>query len=105
MILGIAGTVYQAVLLRLYLPVQDRLQRQNLGGLGERNMALREVLAGMEDRTPKDAVVQYNTDQPRDFFNFAQLLNTPRQTVPMRCRSATWHLEATRGHVRESRKS
>ena len=81
MLLGVAGTVYQAGLLRLYLPVQDGLQRQNLGGLGERNMALRKVLAGLEYGTPKDAVVQYNTDQPRDFFNFAQLLNTPRQTV------------------------
>ena len=80
-VLGLTGTVYQAGLLRLYLPVQDGLQRQNLGGLGERNMALREVLTGLEERTPKDAVVQYNTDQPRDFFNFAQLLNTPRQTV------------------------
>jgi len=38
-------------------------------------------LAQIEKKTPKNAVVQYNTDQPRNFFNFAQLLNTPRQTV------------------------
>ncbi len=81
MAVGLVGTVYQAVLLRLYLPVEDRLQRQNLGGLAERNMALREVLHDLDARSPKMAVVQYDTQQPNAFFNFAQLLNTPRQTA------------------------
>jgi hypothetical protein len=79
--LGLVSTAYQAVLLRLYLPVEDKLQRRNLGGLAERNMALREVLGELDARSPKNAVVQYDTQQPRDFFNFAQLLNTPRQTA------------------------
>ena len=78
---GLVGTVYQAGLLRLYLPVEDRLQRQNLGGLAERNMALREVLHDLDVRSPRMAVVQYDTQQPSAFFNFAQLLNTPRQTA------------------------
>ena len=81
MAVGLLGTVYQAVLLRLYLPVEDRLERQNLGGLAERNMALREVLHDLDARSPKMAVVQYGTQQPSVFFNFAQLLNTPRQTA------------------------
>jgi hypothetical protein len=78
---GLVSTAYQAVLLRLYLPVEDRLQRQNLGGLAERNMALREVMHDLDARSPKMAVVQYDTQQPNAFFNFAQLLNTPRQTA------------------------
>jgi len=78
---GLVSTTYQAVLLRLYLPVEDRLQRQNLGGLAERNMALREVLHDLDARSPKMAVVQYDTEQPSVFFNNAQLLNTPRQTA------------------------
>ncbi|WP_213803608.1 hypothetical protein [Granulicella sp. dw_53] len=81
MVVGMGGTVYQAVLLRLYLPVQDRLQRKGLGGLAERNMALREIRRDLDGRSPKMAVVQYDTHQPSDFFNFAQLLNTPRQTA------------------------
>jgi hypothetical protein len=78
---GLVGTVYQAGLLRLYLPVEDRLQRQGLGGLAERNMALREVVHGLDEGSPRMAVVQYDTQQPSAFFNFAQLLNTPRQTA------------------------
>ena len=78
---GLVGTVYQAVLLRFYLPLEDRLQRQHLAGLAERNMALREVLHDIDARSPKMAVVQYDTQQPSMFFNFAQLLNTPRQTA------------------------
>jgi hypothetical protein len=81
MAVGLVGTAYQAILLRLYLPVEDKLQRQNLAGLAERNMALREVLHDLDVRSPKMAVVQYDTWQPNLFFNFAQLLNTPRQTA------------------------
>jgi hypothetical protein len=81
MVVGLVGTVYQAGLLRLYLPVEEKLQRQNLAGLAERNMALREVLRELDVRSSKMAVVQYDTRQPSMFFNFAQLLNTPRQTA------------------------
>lgn len=81
MVVGLVGTVYQAALLRLYLPVEDRLQRQDLAGLAERNMALRVVLHDMDARSSKMAVVQYDTLQPSQYFNYAQLLNTPRQTA------------------------
>ncbi len=79
LVLGVMGTAYQAVLLRFYLPVQDRLGRQNLAGLAERTMALREVVGELDARASKGAVVQYDTQVPRDFFNYAQLLHTPRQ--------------------------
>ncbi len=80
---GLAGTAYQAILLRLYLPTQDRQGRQNLGGISERNMALREIRQGIERHTPAGAVLQFNPVQPKYFFNFSQLLNTPRQIVNM----------------------
>ena len=76
---GLIGTVYQAALLRFYLPVEDRLQRQHVAGLAERNMALREVLHDLDERSPKMAVVQYDTQQPSDFFLYVQMMNTPRQ--------------------------
>ncbi len=81
MAVGLVGTVYQAVLLRLYLPVEDRLQRRHLSGLAERNLALREVMHDLEERSPKMTVVQYDTQQPSDYFLYVQLMNTPRQVA------------------------
>ena len=79
LMIGVLGTAYQAVLLRFYLPVEDRLGRQKFAGLAERSMALREVVGVLDARAGKAAVVQYDTQVPGDFFNFAQLVNTPRQ--------------------------
>ena len=39
--IGLAGTVYQAVALRVYLPVEERLGRAEVDGLAERAMAVR----------------------------------------------------------------
>jgi hypothetical protein len=41
-------------------------------------MALREVVRDLDIRTGRAAVVQYDTQRPGNFFNFAQLLNAPR---------------------------
>jgi hypothetical protein len=80
MAVGLIGTIYQAVLLRFFLPVEDRLQRQNLAGLAERNMALREVMHDFGERSPKMTVVQYDTKQPNNpYFTSVQVMNTPRQ--------------------------
>jgi hypothetical protein len=82
MAVGLIGTIYQAVLLRFFLPVEDRLQRQNLAGLAERNMALREVMRDFEERSPKMTVVQYDTHQPNNpYFTSVQVMNTPRQVA------------------------
>ncbi len=68
MAVGLVGTVYQAVLLRLFLPVEDRLHRQNFAGLAERNMALREAMHDFEEHTPMMTVVQYDTQQAEHIF-------------------------------------
>jgi hypothetical protein len=77
--LGVAGTVYQAVALRVYLPLEERLGRPAVGGLSEEAMALHRGLTAMDTRTPKDAVVQFNTQQPSDYFRYAQILFAGRQ--------------------------
>jgi hypothetical protein len=77
--IGFAGTAYQAVLLRVYLPVQERLGNPELAGLAERAMAWRTGFAEMDRRIPKDAVIQFNTAEPNDFFNYAQILFAGRQ--------------------------
>jgi hypothetical protein len=79
--IGVAGTVYQAAVLRLYLPVEDGLGRPNVAGLSERAMALRVGFDAMDRSIPKNAVVQYNTAQPSDYFRFAQMLQVKRQTA------------------------
>ena len=76
---GVAGTVYQAVLLRVYLPVEERLGRVETVGLAERAMAWRKGFAEMDGRIPKAAVIQFDTEQPNDFFDYAQILTAGRQ--------------------------
>jgi hypothetical protein len=79
--IGIAGTVYQAGLLRVYLPVEDRLGRAQVSGLAERAMALRRGFDAMDGRVSKDAVVQFDPAQPGDYFRYAQILEARRQIV------------------------
>jgi len=76
---GLAGTLYQGVVLRFYLPVEERLGRAEVSGLAERAMALRLGFAAMDRRVAKDAVVQFNTAQPGEFFGYAQVMQAGRQ--------------------------
>jgi hypothetical protein len=77
--IGLAGTVYQAVQLRLYLPVEERLGRADESGLAERAMSLRRGFAEMDRLVPKDAVIQFNTTQPSEFLLYAHILQARRQ--------------------------
>ena len=79
--LGLAGTVYQVALLRVYLPVEEQMGRPVANGLSEEAMALRRAFAEMDVRIPKDAVVQFNTVQPGDYFHDAQILPVGRQVA------------------------
>lgn len=78
---GVAGTIYQAAGLRLYLPVEDRLGRADSSGLSERAMAWRRGFDAMDRVIPRTAVVQFNTAQPSDYFRFAQVLQVQRQVA------------------------
>jgi hypothetical protein len=79
--LGVVGTVYQVALLRVYLPVEERLERPVASGLSEQAMALRRAFAEMDMRIPKAAVVQFNPAQPGDYFHDAQILPVGRQVA------------------------
>ena len=88
--IGVAGTIYQAVELRLYLPVEDHLGRPEVAGLAERAMALRRGFDAMDARIPPDAVIQFNTAQPGDYFRYPQMMQARRQiaTALPECASA-----------------
>jgi hypothetical protein len=79
--IGVAGTVYQAIELRVYLPVEETLGRVDEAGLSERAIALRRGFDAMDRRIPETAVVQFNTEQPSDFFRYAQVLQVRRQVA------------------------
>jgi hypothetical protein len=77
--IGLTGTAYQVAGLRLYLPVEEHLGRPDEAGLAERAMALRRGFEAMDQRIPRDAVVQFNTAQPSDLFRYAQIMQAGRQ--------------------------
>ncbi len=77
--IGLAGTVYQAVALRVYLPVEERLGRAEVDGLAERAMAVRLGFDAMHRRVAKNAVVQVDTAQPGEFFYLAEVMQAGRQ--------------------------
>jgi hypothetical protein len=79
--LGLAGSVYQVIELRLYLPIEDALGRGNASGLAERAMVWRRGFELMDQRIPANAVVQFNTDQPSQTFQFPPILLVGRQTA------------------------
>lgn len=79
--IGVAGTGYQQIMLRLYLPVEDRHGQPDVAGLSQRAMALRRGFDEMDRSIPKDAVIQFNTDQPSDFFRYAQIVQARRQVA------------------------
>jgi len=77
--IGLAGTVYQAVALRVYLPVEEKLGRAEVDGLAERAMAVRLGFDAMHRRVARNAVVQYDTAQPGEFFYLAEVMQAGRQ--------------------------
>jgi hypothetical protein len=79
--LGLVGTVYQAVTLRVYLPVEESLGRAEQTGLAEWAMALRRGFDVMDSRVARNAVVQYNTTHPGEYFNLAQVMQVGRQAA------------------------
>jgi hypothetical protein len=79
--IGIAGSLYQAVELRFYIPVHARHGQENVAGLAARAWAWREGFNAMDRTIPIHAVVQYNITQPSENFVFAELQNVGRQTA------------------------
>lgn len=79
LIIGIAGTTYQAVILRVLLPIAESQGRPELARLAETNMALRTALSELDTRVPQDAVIAYKP--PGGSYGFTYTANLNRQTV------------------------
>ncbi len=77
--IGVAGTVYQQVALRTYLPLEDRHGQSDVAGLAKRAMAVRLAFDQMDGSIPEDAVIQFDPAQPSDFFRYAQIVAARRQ--------------------------
>jgi hypothetical protein len=79
-IVGVCGTVYQAVALRVFLPWQQLHGNPAMRDLAERNDALREAYAAFDQRAPRSARVQYD-DSAGGYFDYTQMLHAQRQIV------------------------
>jgi hypothetical protein len=77
--IGVAGTVYETVLLRVYLPVQERSGNPEVVGLSERAAALRMGLMEMNRLIDTNAVVQFDSNHPSEYFRYAQIQFANRQ--------------------------
>jgi len=79
-LVGVAGTAYQLVLLRVYLPFQQTQGNAALAELGERSYALREAYAAMQSVAPRRALLQYDT-HAGGYFSYIHQLDADRQIV------------------------
>jgi hypothetical protein len=78
--IGLAGTAYQVMLLRFYLPAEEIFgPAHGTEELAERSMVLRLGFDRMNTLIPRDAVVQFDTGQPGEYFNYAQVMQVQRQ--------------------------
>ncbi len=80
MVVGVAGCVYQLVLLRTYLPWQQAHGNPEVQGVGERTYALREAYAAMQSRIPVGARIQYDPSVT-SFFLYPHPLFANRQLI------------------------
>ncbi len=76
--LGTAGTVFQVIALRLYVPIQVARGAKGFVGLPEATLATRENDAEVSAMTPLNAIVQANPIDETDFRQVAHLLFTER---------------------------
>jgi hypothetical protein len=79
-VIGVCGTVYQAVALRVFLPWQQLHGNPAMRDLAEHNYALRDAYAIFDERSPRSARIQYD-DSWGGYFDDTQMLNARRQIV------------------------
>ncbi len=90
--LGIAGTVYQSVMLRFFLPIEERTAGSGFAGLAQEVYQARTALTEIDKTTPRSAVVAFNPIDPGPggrgdvvtpftFFTRALLMHADRQIL------------------------
>lgn len=78
--LGVCGSIYQAIELRLYLPWQELHGNPAAAALAERNYVLRTAYSEMDRKIPRDARVQYDPGNS-GYVDYAEALQAGRQMV------------------------
>ena len=81
LLIGVAGSAYQAMELRLYIPIHAHQGQENLTGLAARGWLWHQGFETMDRKIPVNAVVQYNITQPSEDFLFAELQSVGRQVA------------------------
>lgn len=92
LVLGFAGTLYQAVVLRTYLPIEEHVHASGFAQLPEHLFQAHEALTTFQQTAPPDAVWQFNPFPPPQapgnnvvqryiYFDRALLIYGGRQTL------------------------
>lgn len=75
---GLAGTCFQALMLRVYIPMHVAAKMGGFVGLPEAAYVARAEYASMANSIPQDAIVQANVVDPLNYFNVLNLLYSER---------------------------
>ena len=78
--IGVCGSVYQVVMLRVFLPWQEKHGNPLMADLAERNYALREAYTALRVQIPESARVQYDVSEG-GYFGAARMLESNRQAI------------------------
>lgn len=92
LVLGLAGTMYQAFMLRFFIPLEERKQGSGFEGLPAEVYQARKVLAELDRTTPRSSVIAFNPVDPSPtgkgdvvspytFFTRSLLMNADRQIL------------------------
>jgi hypothetical protein len=80
-LIGVVGTVYQVVMLRISLPRQEASRDPDVGTeLQRQNYVFRDVWSAADKQLPANARVQYNIVD-NDYWQGAEMIQTRRQLV------------------------
>jgi hypothetical protein len=80
-LVGLVGTFYQVITLRISLPQQEAISSPEVGGeLQRQNYVFRDVWAAADSQIPLDARVQYNIVD-KDYVLGAEMIQARRQLV------------------------
>ena len=78
LLVGVAGTCFQATMLRLYIPRRVAIGVKGFTGLPQAAYRARAGYASMASLIPNNAIVQSNLVDPANYFNVINLLYSER---------------------------
>ena len=78
LLVGLAGTGFQALMLRVYLPMHVAAGMRGFKGLPEATYNARSEYGRVADLIPDDAIIQANMVDPANYFNVINMLYSER---------------------------